>query len=97
MIRWKFRRNLKRQTEIYLHDISSFSSGGRKKNKHKEYLMIAYMYCTMLKINEYYSQYKDEIGASDSENDGALGHKSEVNKTPDISEDVVDSSINKEL
>ena len=86
----KFRCNLKRQTESYLHGISSCSLGGRKKNKHKEYLMIAYMYCTMLKINEYYSRYKDEIGASDSDR-----VKSVVKKTPDISEDVVDSSINK--
>jgi hypothetical protein len=65
----KFRYSLKRQTESYLHGISLCSLGGQKKNKHKEYLMIAYMYCTMLKINEYYSRYKDEIGASDSEND----------------------------
>lgn len=72
-----------------------FFGGGQKKNKHKEYLMIAYMYCTMLKINEYYSRYKDEIGASDSENDDTVEYKSVVKKTPDISEDVVDSSINK--
>jgi hypothetical protein len=91
----KFRCNLKRQTESYLHGISSCSLGGQKKNKHKEYLMIAYMYCTMLKINEYYSRYKDEIGASDSENDDTVEYKSVVKKTPDISEDVVDSSINK--
>ena len=37
----------------------------RKKYKINEYLLIAYIYCSILRINEYYLDYKSEIGKSE--------------------------------
>ena len=42
--------------------------------------MIAYMYFTMLKINEYYSRYKDENGIFNSKDGDTPECKSELKK-----------------
>lgn len=76
----QFYRELKIQSKKYLRAALPYSTWDWEEIKHKEYLMIAYMYCTMLKINEYYSQYKDEIGIFDSEDGDESECKSEVKK-----------------
>ena len=76
----RFNRKLKNQSEKYLCADLPYVTRNWKKIKSKEYLMIAYMYCTMLKINEYYSQYKDENGVFNSMDGDASECKSEVKK-----------------
>lgn len=76
----QFYRELKIQSEKHLCAALPRSTWNWKGIKPEEYLMIAYMYCTMLKINEYYSQYKDEIGIFDSEDGDESECKSEVKK-----------------
>ncbi|WP_315328538.1 hypothetical protein [Rothia mucilaginosa] len=76
----QFYRELKIQSEKHLCAALPRSTWNWKEIKPEEYLMIAYMYCTMLKINEYYSQYKDEIGIFDSEDGDESECKSEVKK-----------------
>lgn len=87
-IRKRFYCELKIESEKYLHAALPYSTWDWEDIKPKEYLMIAYMYCTMLKINEYFLQYKDEIGFFDSKEEDILQHKFEVKievkKTPDI-------------
>lgn len=48
------------------------------------YLLVACMYRMVLKVHTYYSEYKSEIGAFESEAREVIEHKSEVKKTPDI-------------
>ena len=48
------------------------------------YLLVACMYRMVLKVHTYYSEYKSEIGAFESETGEVMEHKSEVKKTPDI-------------
>lgn len=48
------------------------------------YLLVACMYRMVLKVHTYYSEYKSEIGALESETGEVMEHKSEVKKTPDI-------------
>lgn len=38
------------------------------KEKGEFYLIVAYLYCTMIKVNNYYSEYKDEVGYVNIEN-----------------------------
>lgn len=37
------------------------------KGKGEFYLIVAYLYCTMIKVNNYYSEYKDEVGHANIE------------------------------
>ncbi len=37
------------------------------KGKGEFYLIMAYLYCTMIKVNNYYSEYKDEVGHANIE------------------------------
>lgn len=48
------------------------------------YLLVACTYRMVLKVHTYYSEYKSEIGAFESEAGEVMEHKSEVKKTPDI-------------
>lgn len=77
----RFYHKLKNQSEKHLCADLPYVTRNWKKINSKEYLMIAYMYCTMLKINEYYSQYKDENGIFNSRDGDASECKSEVKKT----------------
>lgn len=79
-VRKRFYCELKIQSEKYLCAALPRSTWDWKEIKPEEYLMIAYMYCTMLKINEYYSQYKDEIDIFDSEDGDGSECKPEVKK-----------------
>lgn len=47
-----------------------------------EYLFVAYIYCLMLKIDEYYSDYKSEIRVIGSKDTGeeSLGDESDIRK-----------------
>lgn len=56
----------------------------RKIEKGEFYLLVACMYRMVLKVHAYYSEYKSEIGAFESEAGEVMEHKSEVKKTPDI-------------
>lgn len=76
----RFNHKLKNQSEKHLCADLPYVTRNWKKINSKEYLMIAYMYCTMLKINEYYSQYKDENGIFNSRDGDASECKSEVKK-----------------
>lgn len=51
-----------------------------------KYLFVAYIYCLMLKIDEYYSDYKSEIRVivSKATDEESLGDESGVKKTPDF-------------
>lgn len=48
-----------------------------------KYLFVAYIYCLMLKIDEYYSDYKSEIRVIESKDTGeeSLGDESDIRKT----------------
>ncbi|WP_455111917.1 hypothetical protein [Rothia mucilaginosa] len=48
------------------------------------YLLVACIYCMVLKVHTYYSEYKSEIGAFESEAGEVMEHKSEIKKTPDV-------------
>lgn len=48
------------------------------------YILVACMYCMVLKVHAYYSEYKSEIGAFESEAREVIEYKSEVKKTPDV-------------
>lgn len=76
----RFYHKLKNQSEKHLCADLPYVTRNWKKINSKEYLMIAYMYCTMLKINEYYSQYKDENGIFNSKDRDTSECKSELKK-----------------
>lgn len=66
LLKHRFMKSLKKES---LHFFNSLSEHGcknmRKKYKINEYLLIAYIYCSILRINEYYLDYKSEIGKSE--------------------------------
>lgn len=76
----RFYHKLKNRSEKHLCADLPYVTRNWKKINSKEYLMIAYMYCTMLKINEYYSRYKDENGIFNSKDGDTSECKSELKK-----------------
>lgn len=67
-------------------DSSDFTGKGEGRifEKGEFYLLVACMYRMVLKVHTYYSEYKSEIGAFESEAREVIDHKSEVKKTPGL-------------
>ena len=69
-LRLVFFQALKEHSEKYLmkFDEEKLSKDSQiaKINKDEFYLLFSYIYCSVLRVNEYYSEYKSEIGAAES-------------------------------
>lgn len=54
-----------------------------------KYLFVAYIYCLMLKIDEYYSDYRSEIRVIESKatDEESLGDESDIKKNRSINHD----------
>lgn len=61
-------QNVLNLSPIELHPKEKTSKGSpvEKINNGEFYLLFAYMYCSVLRIHEYYAEYESEIGAAES-------------------------------
>lgn len=66
LLKYLFMKSLKKESLQFFNSLSEHGCKNiRKKYKINEYLLIAYIYCSILRINEYYLDYKSEIGKSE--------------------------------
>lgn len=63
LLKYLFMKSLKKESLQFFNSLNEHGCKNiRKKYKINEYLLIAYIYCSILRINEYYLDYQSEIG-----------------------------------